>query len=564
VSKTPAKTAAVYARYSSDLQKDRSIADQLLICRKLASREGLRVVEEHSDRAKSGASMVERDGFLELMAAAKARRFNVLIVESLDRVSRDQADLAGVYKRLTFYGIEIKTVNEGTATRMHIGLRGLVGALYLDDLKQKVRRGFEGRVRDGKFPGAVTFGYRRVANQPGVREVEPAQAKVVRRIFTEYVYGRSPRAIADGLTRDRIKTPSGAERWDSKSILGSRHKTSILRNRLYIGEIVWNANRNELNPDTGRYIKKPTDESERIAVSAPQLRIIEQPLWDAAQVMRARRAASLNLFDENGVARRRSPMTARSPHLLAGMLRCGACGGPMRINTRSRDGQSRVACAAAHGRGVCAHRSSYGIEQLQATVKDGLKHHLADPEAIIEATRAYHKRWATRAKQANADAESTKRQLKRVQVKIDRLVAAIRDSGDALPELQAEIKPLAAERAGLQERLRLVEAETNVVTLHPKAMDAYRTNVEGLHEALIADTHSAEDRAALYAAFRNVIDCIVVHPTEKREPYEITPYARLGALTGVDAFRAGPRAQKILVDEGVGCCYNAGPAPAGP
>lgn len=564
MSKSDTKTAALYARFSSDLQKDRSIDDQLLICRNLASREGLRVVETYNDRAKSGSSMFERDGLLDMMSSAKAKRFNAVIVESLDRLSRDQEDLAGIFKRLSFYGVEIKTVNEGTATRMHVGLRGLIGALYIDDLKHKVRRGFEGRVREGKFPGAVTFGYGRVAHKPGEREIDPEQAKVVRRIFREYVSGESPRSICEGLTRDGIKTPSGSDRWHSSSLIGAKNKTSILQNRLYIGEIVWNTNRNELNPDTGRSIKKPTAESERIVVPVPHLRIIDQRLWDAAQAMRARRSAVLNLFDENGKHRRKAPLTARSEHLLAGMLRCGDCGGPMRINTRTRDGQARVACAAAHGRGACDHRSSYGIDRLQATVQEGLRRYLMDPEAIIEATREYHARWAARSKRANSDADSIKRQLNRVQVKIDRLVAAIRDSADALPELQAQIKPLATERAGLQERLRLVEAETNVVTLHPKAMESYRENIEALHTALMSEHLTREGQAAMREAFRNIIDCIVVHPTAKRAPYEITPYARIGALMGVDLFPAVPATEKILADEGVACCYNAGPPPGGP
>lgn len=94
-----AKTAVIYARFSSDLQKDRSVEDQAAICEQLASREGYKVIEIFSDRAKSGASMFERDGLLALMTAAKKRSFDAVIVESLDRLSRDQEDLAGIFKR---------------------------------------------------------------------------------------------------------------------------------------------------------------------------------------------------------------------------------------------------------------------------------------------------------------------------------------------------------------------------------------------------------------------------------------------------------------------------------
>jgi DNA invertase Pin-like site-specific DNA recombinase len=122
---TKQKTAALYARFSSDLQKDRSIDDQLALCETYAKREGVKIVNKFSDRAKSGSTLFDRDGLLELMTAAKRREFNVVIVESLDRLSRDQEDLAGLFKRLKHYEIDLQTVNEGSATDIHVGLRGI-------------------------------------------------------------------------------------------------------------------------------------------------------------------------------------------------------------------------------------------------------------------------------------------------------------------------------------------------------------------------------------------------------------------------------------------------------
>ena len=62
------------------------------------------------------------------------------------------------------------------------------------------------------------------------------------------------------------------------------------------------------------------------------------------------------------------------------------------------------------------------------------------------------------------------------------MVAAIRDSDTPVAELTAQLKPLEAERVGLQERLRLTEAES-IVTLHPNVLDAYRMNIDRLHQA---------------------------------------------------------------------------------
>src|SRR5690606_31280378 len=95
-----------------------------------ARRQGLSVVATFDDRARSGASIMGRDGLLSMMETARAGAFDVLIVEALDRLSRDQEDLAGIYKRLTHVGIEIRAVHDGRADIVQIGIRGLVGALY--------------------------------------------------------------------------------------------------------------------------------------------------------------------------------------------------------------------------------------------------------------------------------------------------------------------------------------------------------------------------------------------------------------------------------------------------
>jgi site-specific DNA recombinase len=84
---------AIYARYSSDNQRDASIADQLRICREFAGRQAWAVVQEFTDHAISGATLL-RSGFQALMRDALNRRFDVVLAESLDRFSRDQEDTA--------------------------------------------------------------------------------------------------------------------------------------------------------------------------------------------------------------------------------------------------------------------------------------------------------------------------------------------------------------------------------------------------------------------------------------------------------------------------------------
>ena len=83
------KKAVIYARFSTDLQNERSIGDQVALCRNYAVREGMNVTEVYEDRARSGGSILGRDGLLWLMDRARDRSFEVIVVEALDRLSRD-------------------------------------------------------------------------------------------------------------------------------------------------------------------------------------------------------------------------------------------------------------------------------------------------------------------------------------------------------------------------------------------------------------------------------------------------------------------------------------------
>ena len=215
----------IYARYSSDNQRDASIADQLRICRTFAERQRWTIAEEYSDHAVSGATLL-RPGFQSLMRDALNRRFDVVLAESLDRFSRDQEDTAGLFKRLTFAGVNIVTLAEGDITHLHIGFKGTMNALFLKDLAEKTHRGLRGRIEDGKSAGGLCYGYRVVKTisggsvTTGEREIEPTEAPIVERIFRDFVAGVSPKQIAKNLNREAIAGPFGGP-WSPSTIYGN-------------------------------------------------------------------------------------------------------------------------------------------------------------------------------------------------------------------------------------------------------------------------------------------------------------------------------------------------------
>jgi site-specific DNA recombinase len=176
------KPAAIYARFSTELQNEKSTEDQIALCRAYAARHHLDVVATFEDKARSGASVFGRDGLMQLMDAARQHRFTVVIVEALDRLSRDMEDLAGIHKRLSFQGIEIQAVHDGTADSILIGIRGLVGQMQREDGAKKVRRGMAGVVRDGRHAGGRAYGYRAV---PGISSAhdEKSESGVIKLVL---------------------------------------------------------------------------------------------------------------------------------------------------------------------------------------------------------------------------------------------------------------------------------------------------------------------------------------------------------------------------------------------
>lgn len=97
----------------------------------------------YSDHGASGASHL-RAGYQALLLDAREQKCDAVVAESLDRLSRDQEHVAGLYKVLSFHGVVLLTIGEGEISELHVGLKGAISALYLKDLAQKTRRGLEG------------------------------------------------------------------------------------------------------------------------------------------------------------------------------------------------------------------------------------------------------------------------------------------------------------------------------------------------------------------------------------------------------------------------------------
>jgi site-specific DNA recombinase len=527
---------ALYARYSSDNQRDASIEDQLRLCRLHAERQGWTVVDSYSDRAISGATLL-RPGIQELIQDAIRGRFTVVLAEAMDRLSRDQEDIAGLFKRMNHADVKIVTLAEGEVTHLHVGLKGTMNALFLKDLAEKTRRGMRGRIEGGKSGGGLCYGYGVVKQfapngEPirGDRTINETEANVVRRIFKEYLAGKSSRTIAWELNEEGIGGPQGAE-WGQSTIHGSpKRGVGILNNELYVGRLVWNRLRYLKDPDTGKRVSRLNPESEWVIQDVPELRIVEQAVWDTVKERQKVLAYEPPAPGQNTLNERRRPK-----HLFAGLVKCGRCGGGY-----TKISEHLLGCATARDKGTCDNRLNIRRDVLEASVLAGLRTHLMEPGLFKEFCEEFTREVNRLRIERGADLAAMRDELPRITRELEKIMDLYLKDAMPIDMVKERSTKLEARRIELT---RLLEnAEEPPALLHPNMAETYRQRVTLLHESLRDDDE--KDEAA--AAFRTLVEQVTLIPNKK----ELGIVLR-GDLAAMLTFAANKKNPDFLVDAGL-------------
>ena len=409
--------ATIYARYSTDKQRESSIEDQAGQCRRLAESEGFTVVTVLGDDGISGSTPVQqRPGGARLLADALAGRFDALVVEGLDRLSRDQVEQERIVRRLEHQGIIILGVSDGYDSRMGgrkimRGVRGLINELYLDDLRHKTHRGQAGQVGRGFVAGGKSYGYDIVKTDAGSTYViNQEQAAWVRFIFESHAEGVSAQRIAAILNEKGVPSPRNST-WAVSAIYGCANKGSgILNNELYVGRYVWNRSQWVKDPDTGKRQRIDRPNEEWTITEVPDLRIVDQGIWDSVQARLSRH-------------RHRGGRGAGSPArtLFGGLMKCPYCGGALiAINTRlygcnNRKDRGEVVC-----KGISISREKTD-KRLLAAIRD----ELLSPSALDDLQDQVQKILTQRKKLEATGLTSGKARMRELADEITRLVDAI-------------------------------------------------------------------------------------------------------------------------------------------
>ena len=518
---------AIYARYSSDRQNERSVADQVALCSQHAEAKGWELTRFFSDAAISGSSMANRPGLLDAIAAAERGEYDILLTEDEDRIARDLEYLAHVTNRIRDAGARLWTIASGQVETMHVAMKGLIAEDFIRNLSAKTKRGMRSNAEKGLATGSRLYGYR--SEPGGALAIVESEAQVIRRIFTDYAAGATSREIAVALNAEGVPGPRGGL-WNQSSIGGSVQRgNGILNTELYVGVKVWGRMDVRKDRATGKRRPRmlPAEDWKRTPV--PHLRIVSDNLW---QLTRARKAS-------NAAPRNQGP---RKRGVFSGLLKCGVCGGTYTVYTTGK-----LICATYREKGTCTNRRTPKRADVEAVALEALREKILTPEAVRLYVRAYHRAAAARTKGLTALRLPLEKRLAEIRRGIDRIVGAI-ERGVANEAMEARMAELDRERRSVEAQLNEAGKEPNVVAAHPGAADEYIALIEGLRETLAGlDLEKSQAQRELMEAVRGLVDHIeivpltqarggpidvVVHGTLARlmEPHEQPRNAGLGAL----------------------------------
>jgi site-specific DNA recombinase len=474
--------AAIYARYSSDMQRTASIEDQARNCRKRADAEGWTIAATFADAAISGSDS-NRPQYQAMLAAAERAEFEVLLLDDLSRLARDSVEQERIIRRLEFRNLRIIATSDGydsesKARKVHRGFKGLMNEIFLDDLRDKTHRGIAGQHIKRFWTGGRPYGYRlkqildpverdpfgqpkRIGSQI---ELHPEQAAIVLEMFERYANGEPARGIAADFNARGIPSPGSSWKRRVRRCRGWMASAvyTILVNDLYTGHVKWNQNRYERDPDTKIHKCRKRPKSEWLTYRDESLRIVSDELWERC-------------------GRRRTPNSAaklkcggRPKFLLSGILKCGVCGASYVMkNDRS------YGCAGYVEGRDCPNKADIRRDKVEAALLTPVYDDVLQPKRVERMAKELQAAFLESQRAEQTKATQVPAEIQAIDERIERLRARLRNGDpDLAPdELEAALSKAEEKRRSLL-TARPAADGARMIAMLPSAAEEFREQIK--------------------------------------------------------------------------------------
>jgi len=454
--------AVIYARFSSDNQREESITAQVRACTEYCKQKGYVIVKTYTDEARS-ALTDDRPQFQQMIQDARDGLFDALVIHKLDRFARNRYDSAFYKRELRRAGAKIESVLEHLDDSPEsILLESLLEGLaeyYSKNLGREAMKGMKETALQAKHCGGIPpLGLDVGPDRNYI--INEHEAKAVRLIFRMYDHGFGYDRIIDELNSFGYRTKRGGP-------FGKNSLHEILKNEKYIG--VYTFNKRQGRTAYGRKNnrrQKPKDEIIRIPGAIPA--IIDEDLFNRVQERMIKRKQNLE----------RARQKAKTLFLLSGLVHCGVCGTAYIGNTATNNGTryGYYECGARDRTRTCTNRR-IRKNVLENMVLEEIDQSIFAPgvrPALVKKIIDYYNQLFN---QSDDEAKYLEKELKRVRTAIGNLLRLI-EQGQVSDALVQQLTRREQEAARLQQDLEKLAART-AINLTRKDVEHY---LEGLYE----------------------------------------------------------------------------------
>ncbi len=448
--------AVMYARFSSDMQREESIEAQVRAIRQYAETNGIVIVGEYYDRAKSGTS-ADRAEFQKMLKDATNRDFDLVLVHKVDRFARNRQDSMVAKMHLKRYDVTVIAVaqpydGESPEGMMMEAMLEAFAEYYSRNLASEVEKGKRENALKGLHVGGTPpLGYD-VDKETMKLVINEKEAEAVREIFKLALAGDGYTEIVEKMQAGGYKTKTGRD-------FGKNSLFSIMKNEKYTGTYIYSKSTpKDMDGKRNGHAYKDDGDIIRVENAVPVL-VSKEDFERVQQLMHKR-------------SKRMASYRAKQTYLLSGKIVCGECGSTYAGNSRRAYPAHReyisYNCTRKNGSVKC-HNKGINRDAIEDVVLERLAALVFRVDLVPDVVNGYNAYLDSLDGSFAKEIKALEKRVNEVQGKIDNLVAAIATTGSVA--LADGLKQLEVDKADIESQLFIKRRKAD--TRHVKETAIY-------------------------------------------------------------------------------------------